>query len=260
MKKVFFFFDFLLIACFFFYLVTFYNNNDKHLQAEGTIITQNIDDDLILLNDYKNKDIVYFNEIPYYYESVSEAIIGNDEIPYFSNSIKTGDIYFKDQVIGNFSIPYNLRVIKILGNTILVENLETTIVKFSFFPNFKIKNYSNFTFSIKYLGETIDIEDYTFKFNQDSGLYDVTLKLLNKGTILNSATIRINLEYQEEQKGLFIDKSYIYQDNIGNFVYKSVNIRGAIYYKKVYVNILEEYGSYYKISGELNGNNVVIKL
>lgn len=259
MKKFFFFFDFLLIICFSFYLVISYNN-DKYLQTEGTIITQNIDDDLVLLDDYKNKDIIYYNEIPYYHEFISQAIIENYELPFFSNSIKTGDIYLKDQVIGNFNIPYNLRVIKILDNTILVENLDNTIVNFTFLPKFKIKNYSNFKFSIKHLGEIIDIEDYEFKFNKDSGLYDATLKMVNNGIILNSATIRINLTYHEEQEGLFVDKSYLYRDNIGNFVYKSVNIRGVNYYKKVYVSILEEYDSYYKISGEVNGNNVIIEL
>lgn len=259
MKKFFLFFDSLLIVCFSFYLIISYNN-DKNIQTEGTIIAQNVDDDLVLLNDYKNKDIIYFNEIPYYYEFISQAIIKNYELPYFSNYIRTGDIYLKNQVIENFSIPYNLRVIEILENTILVENLDETFVEFSFLPKFKIKKYSNFSFSIKHLGAIIETENYEFDFNKDSGLYNVTLKILNNGIILNSSTIRINLTYHEEQEGLFIDKSYVYQDNDGDFINKAINIRGVSYYKKVYINILKEYDGYYEISGEVNGNNVIIKL
>lgn len=130
-----------------------------------------------------------------------------------------------------------------------------------FFPISKIQDYSNFDISIKYaINFNIEINYYDFKFNKDSGLYDVKINISNNGEIINLSNIRVYLTYHEKKEGLFINKSYLYQDNVGNYINKLINIRGTDYYKKIYVNVLEGFGNYYKISGDVNGNNVIIEL
>lgn len=260
MKRIFLFLNLIFIICFSSYSVIEYNKKDK-LQVEGTIITQKNNNDLVLLNNYKNKDIIYHNEILYYYEFVSHAEISCYELPCFSKDIKVGDILLENCVIEEYIIPYNLRVFKIMNDKIIVEKLDTTVVCFSFFPISKIQDYSNFDISIKYaINFNIEINYYDFKFNKDSGLYDVKINISNNGEIINLSNIRVYLTYHEKKEGLFINKSYLYQDNVGNYINKLINIRGTDYYKKIYVNVLEGFGNYYKISGDVNGNNVIIEL
>ena len=258
MKKILIFLNCFLILCFSIY---FFNNCNKAsgVKTDGILVTQKIDDDLIKLNSYQGKDKIYLNNIPHYNNIVAKAQIKSYELPCFSSSIKAGDIYLKNQIIEGYRIPYDLRVIKKMDKAILADNLETTYASFSFLPKFKYINKDNFKFVIKHLETEINMENYEFTFNKDIGLYTVTLKLTNNGRILNSANIRIDFTYYEEQEGLFIDKSYLYQDNIGNFINKYMSINGENYYKKVYVEILKKSNNYYKISGKVNGNNIIIK-
>ena len=254
MKKIFLFLNFIFLVSFFAYLFI-YNNINTDFESKGFLTIDDIGNGFEVLNDYKSKDAVYLNEINYSYYFYLNAIVNNEELPYFSKKIKSGDVYLKGTIIDNFTIPYTLRIIKITKDTILVENLEKTFLNFSIFPNFKIYDYSNFDF----LDLSNEIEDYNIKFNKETGLYDFSVRVFNEGNLLNSSMVYLSVKYHEKRDGLYVKDEYVFQDNIGFFVYKMFVMDKSKYYKKVYVNILDKYNGYYQVSGDLNGNNAIIK-
>lgn len=235
-------------------------DNDEIIQPSDSCL--NIEKNFInmdVLDDYESMTIVYADKLPFYYETRCRAEITPYVLPLFKSGIKTGDLYQKGEVIEDYTIPFDLRVINILDDEILVENLEQTFLTLSLFPYYKIQKTDNIEFSITYLGKNVFVQNYEMQFDITSGKYVFSIRLINSGFVLNQSNLKVSMTYNEEIQGLFVDKNYVFYDNGNPYVIKVFNISGISYIKRIYVDIIREYHGFYEVNGELNGNNVIIR-
>ncbi|MGM9858907.1 MAG: hypothetical protein ACI311_06650 [Bacilli bacterium] len=260
MKKVFIVLNIICTICFS-SLFTFYKDFYKTVdQISGDIITQDIDEQLVLLKEYDSRDKVYLNSLPYQNEFVTKVKINEYSLPITNDSIKGGDIFLKNSCIGDYKVTYDLRIMEIYNDHVIVENLEETYLEISYMPHYKIDNFDNFTFTLKYIADNPRMVKKDCYFDTVKGMYVIKLTIANNGKILSYSTARVTISYGMTIEGLYINQKYVYQDDDGTFVYKVINLKGTEYYSKIYIDIIDSYNDYFKIQGEINGNNVIVRL
>ena len=237
------------------------NNVSNNIGGSNQHVVQTEDlKDVYPLCDFISEDYVYEDELLF-----SSFYMGNFDIPTATidlslSNYRTGDILKKGQVINEYVIPYDLIIVEIYDDHIVVNNLDETKVHLDFLPSFKIESDSNISINIRNPRTSFNLFDCDFHFDSTIGKYSVEMKVDNDGKYINHETVIVDVNYIKHIDGLFVVNSYIYHDQLGDYVYKVIDIKGKDFYKKVYITVLENQGDFTKIEGDINGNNIIVKI
>lgn len=228
--------------------------------SDNYIIQSEEIEDVYFLGDYISKDVVYEDELTFSNKYTGVITMPIETIELSLSGYISGDILEKGKVINDYVIPYDLRIREIGDGYIVVDNLEETKIYMHFLPSFKIENINNLSINAKYYSAYLDIVDINFYFDTSLGEYAVELKVNNEGDILNFAKVSVYVDYIKYIDGLFVNSSYLYNDQLGDYVYKVINIKGIEFYKRIDVTILDIESGFSKIEGDLNDGNVIIQI
>lgn len=254
MKKCLFFLNCIYIIAFIVVYITFpssqIHSNDIYILPIST------NENLQELQSFQYKGRVYEDEIIITDEYNGVVNIPSEVLQFNTSNYKNGDILEKGIMIDGFQTPYRLRIRKIFEDSVLVENIDRTMLSINIFPLQPIQK-KDVKLSCP---DKIIIEDYQISFDEQKESYIITALINNDGTILNSIFKRIKVEYGIKKTGKYVKKDFVYEDMVGKYINKVVNIRGVEFVTRVYIDTIDTFNEFILVNGEIYDKNIIVKL
>lgn|GEM_PF-6747804 len=207
-----------------------------------------------------NESIVYKDLIENENTSSGIVSIPRYTIKLIDSGLKGGQIVKKGTLINSTEISCNSRVFSISGDDITFENLDETLATSSCGLSGIALDEFEISYSVNFQNKVFQPIKVISSFNSIEYAFDVGLIIDNsQGFFLNGVSVNVSYDLVIHRKGMFIKQNSVFYDESNNpVVHKLYRIQGRYFYKIVPITILEEFGSYYSIEGDLNeGNHLV---
>lgn len=254
MKKHFIFLNCVFIIAFIVLYFTFPSSqtygNDIYILPIST------NENLQELQSFQYKGRVYEDEIIITDEYNGVVNIPSEVLHFNTSNYKNGDILEKGILIDSFQTPYRLRIRKIFEDSVLVENIDRTLLSINILPLHPIQKTD---VKLSCLDKT-EINDYQISFDEQKEGYIITAIIDNDGAILSSMTKRIKVEYGIKKTGKYVKKDFVYEDIVGKYINKVVNIRGVEFITRVYIDTIDTFNEFILVNGEIYDKNIIVKL
>lgn len=255
MKKVLIIINLVFMATFTFLLSKQLSSNNSANLSDIIVAPFKEFDGKTLLENYEYKGKVKNGEIKLKEKYFSHLNIPQEFLIFDTTGLKNGNILNNGSVVNNFTIPFKLRIRKIMENGALVDNIGEAELLFNFVPK---KPLDPEDLKISYREKVL--ESFKMEFDYEKGVYLVKVLFPVGGGTFENGLYELEAEYTIKKEGLFILKDMVYYDAGGSFVYKIYLLRGYEYYSKVYTEIIDEYENYFSIQGGISDKNTIVKL
>ena len=212
--------------------------------------------DYFQISETSKIEHVYQNALPLQSRINSLTTIEKCEINVDGN-YSGGNIIPSNTTFNGITYNSRIRVNKYSNSTIYGDLLDKTYVSVTLLASQLPIDITTINLEARWMGKDVNICDYDIAYQ--SGMFKLTLNVENDGNIFSNQKVEVIASYKSiDLNGLLIKKDAVFKDATGNYIKQIVFFKKVQYFKKTYVEIVDDFSGYYKISSSEPLANVLV--